>query len=163
MARPTNNQEQAKVAEDPDDIVRIVALRFQEERLKAGLSQKALAEKAGISPNYIYGFEYGTTNPTLRTMHQLAKALKIDIRDVFPGLPLAPPTRTEVQRVSETLAGLAELLKQHLSQDHELSQREMKRRSRDNAALLAEVKAIVELGESLDKVPVIEKKASKNK
>ena len=159
MARPTKNQEHAKVVGEPDDIVRRVARRLQEERLKAGLSQTALAEMAGVGQHYIYGLEFGTTNPTIRTLDQITNALRIDIRDVFPGSPLAPPTKSELKRVSEMLEGLILLLKQHLSHDQELYQRESKRRSRDNSALLGEIKVLVELAQGIGKVTEAEKKS----
>jgi transcriptional regulator with XRE-family HTH domain len=47
------------------------------------LSQEALAEKAGLSPQHIIDIEHGRTNPTLASLVGLARALELDLRDLF--------------------------------------------------------------------------------
>jgi transcriptional regulator with XRE-family HTH domain len=46
-------------------------------RESKGFSQEALAEKAGLSREYIARLEAGRQDPTLGTMGKLAKALKV--------------------------------------------------------------------------------------
>lgn len=47
--------------------------------MAAGLSQEALAEKAGVHPTYLSMVERGIRNPTLDVASRLAKALKIPL------------------------------------------------------------------------------------
>lgn len=57
---------------------RVRALREQ-----TGLSQEALAAKAGIHRTYMGGVERGERNICLRNIIRLAKALGIHPRDLF--------------------------------------------------------------------------------
>jgi transcriptional regulator with XRE-family HTH domain len=54
--------------------VRLKALREQRE-----LSQAALAEKVGVSREYIARLETGRHDPPLSTLEKLAKALKVKL------------------------------------------------------------------------------------
>ncbi len=55
-------------------------------RLTAGLSQRALAERAGTSQPAVVRYESGATAPTLQTLERLASAcgrqLRIDVEPV---------------------------------------------------------------------------------
>jgi transcriptional regulator with XRE-family HTH domain len=48
-------------------------------RVAAGLSQEALAERAGLHPTYVSMVERGIRNPTLDVSARIAKALKIGL------------------------------------------------------------------------------------
>jgi transcriptional regulator with XRE-family HTH domain len=52
------------------------------ERKKAGLSQEELAEKAGLTRNYIGDIERAEKKITLETLAKIAKALKCRVRDL---------------------------------------------------------------------------------
>jgi len=52
-------------------------------RKKEGLSQAALAEKAGTAPNYIALIEVGKNFPSLQMLEKIAYALNIDALDLF--------------------------------------------------------------------------------
>lgn len=52
--------------------------RIRERRLSAGLSQEALAEKAGISPNTVSRIEGGLTEMYVETFRKLVHALGAD-------------------------------------------------------------------------------------
>lgn len=52
---------------------RIRALRTEKK-----LSQKQLAEKAGISNTYLSDIEIGRTNPSLKTLLKIAEALSVE-------------------------------------------------------------------------------------
>ena len=52
-------------------------------RKKAGLSQAALAEKAGTAPNYIALIEVGKNFPSLTMLEKIASALNVDALDLF--------------------------------------------------------------------------------
>ncbi|HMU97364.1 MAG TPA: helix-turn-helix transcriptional regulator [Chitinophagales bacterium] len=52
-------------------------------RKSKNLSQQALANNAEIELSQVYRIEKGKINPTLSTISNLAKALEIDIKDLF--------------------------------------------------------------------------------
>lgn len=53
--------------------------KVREERLKLGLSQEALAEKAGVHRTYIGMIERAEKNITLENIEKIAKALGVPI------------------------------------------------------------------------------------
>jgi len=59
-------------------IARLKALRRQQ-----GLTQTALAKKAGISREYLARLEKGVQDPTLGTMTKLAQALKLRVVELL--------------------------------------------------------------------------------
>ena len=54
-------------------------MRLKKLRAERGMTQEALAEKAGISRSYITRLELGQQDPTLGTLEKLAKALKVPV------------------------------------------------------------------------------------
>lgn len=56
---------------------------MREERLKKGLTQEALASRAGVHRTYIGMIERAEKNITLENIEKLAKALGIRIADFF--------------------------------------------------------------------------------
>lgn len=52
-------------------------MNIKEKREQLGISQKALAEKVGISQSFLCDIEQGRCKPSLDTAVKLAKALKI--------------------------------------------------------------------------------------
>ena len=60
-----------------------ICVRFgkavREERLKLGLSQEELAERAGVHRTYIGMIERAEKNITLENIEKLAKALKLSV------------------------------------------------------------------------------------
>ena len=59
-----------------------MAMRLKELRGKRGLSQAALAGKAGISRTYLARLETARQDPTLSTLEKLAKALKVSLAEL---------------------------------------------------------------------------------
>ena len=55
-------------------------------RLKKGLSQAALARRAGLSANYIGTLERGIQNPSLKTLERLAKGLGCQMSETCKGI-----------------------------------------------------------------------------
>lgn len=47
------------------------------------MTQKQLATKAGICNSYISDLEVGRTEPSLKTLYKISKALTIDIKDLL--------------------------------------------------------------------------------
>ena len=50
------------------------AARIRKER---GLTQEQLAERSGLSQQYLSGLERGQRNPTIVTLYELAEALSV--------------------------------------------------------------------------------------
>lgn len=57
--------------------------KVREERLKLGLSQEALAEKAGVHRTYIGMIERAEKNITLENIEKITNALGIKIEAMF--------------------------------------------------------------------------------
>jgi transcriptional regulator with XRE-family HTH domain len=62
---------------------RVVARNLRRIRLKAGLSQEELADRAGLNRNYIGMIEREENAPTVDALEQLSDALKIDPATLF--------------------------------------------------------------------------------
>jgi transcriptional regulator with XRE-family HTH domain len=54
-------------------------------RAKKGLSQKALADKVGISVSYVSMLERGQRSPPLETIEKVAKALSVPPASLLGG------------------------------------------------------------------------------
>ena len=61
--------------------------RVRKERVKQGLSQEALAAKAGVHRTYIGMIERAEKNITLLNIEKIAKALKVQLDDLINTKP----------------------------------------------------------------------------
>ena len=59
------------------DMRKLVGANTARIRKERGLTKEALAEKSGLSQQYIYGLENGQRNPTIVTLYELATALEV--------------------------------------------------------------------------------------
>lgn len=59
------------------DMRKLVGDNTERIRREKGLTQEALAEKSGLSQQYISGLENGQRNPTIVTLYELATALGV--------------------------------------------------------------------------------------
>lgn len=57
--------------------------RIKEFRAKHGMTQEDLARKVGVRRETIVFLEKGKYNPSLRLAHDVAKALKAGIEELF--------------------------------------------------------------------------------
>lgn len=57
--------------------------RIAELRRKNGLNQATLAEKADYSIEFISFVERGINSPSVEGCERIAKALKVNVRDLF--------------------------------------------------------------------------------
>lgn len=55
----------------------------RKERMKAGLSQEKLAEKAGFHRTYMGMIERGEKNITIANIEKISRAFKIPISELF--------------------------------------------------------------------------------
>lgn len=68
------------------DMRKLVGENTARIRREKGLTQEALAEKSGLSQQYISGLENGLRNPTIVTLFELATALGVSHIDLLvPG------------------------------------------------------------------------------
>jgi len=67
-----------------------IAEALKEWRRVRGLSQRALAERAGMSYPILARLELGQTDPRLSTLEKLAEALGIPVPELF-----TPPTKAK--------------------------------------------------------------------
>ncbi len=65
------------------DTKRLIGARIKYLRRGRGLTQEQIAERTGLSVNYLSRIERGLENPTLDTLLGLAKALKVEPLDLF--------------------------------------------------------------------------------
>jgi len=74
------------------DISKYIGRRIRYFRDNRGMTQKELGEKVGVKHNTISLYESGTNSPGEKTMFAIAKALGVNINDLYPptrgGLPL---------------------------------------------------------------------------
>lgn len=70
-------REQAQV--DIKPILKNLARRIKERRAVLGLSQERLAERSGLSSNFVARMEMAGKTPSLRTLAQLARALEVSV------------------------------------------------------------------------------------
>ncbi len=75
------------------DTKRLIGARIKSLRRGRGLTQEKVAERTGLSVNYLSRIERGLENPTLDTLLGLAKALKVDPLDLFTFEHEADPRR----------------------------------------------------------------------
>ena len=57
--------------------------KLRDVRLKKKLSQGDIARILGVHRSYISGLERGRRNPSLLTVHKVAKALGVSIEDLI--------------------------------------------------------------------------------
>ena len=88
------------------ELVRMLGGRFKDYRLRANMTQKEVAEMAGLSVLTVHRFENGTvTNISLSTFLLLMKAVGSinDLNDVMPEQPESPylykENKQKIQRV----------------------------------------------------------------
>jgi transcriptional regulator with XRE-family HTH domain len=68
-----------------DSLTRRFAGNIQRLRSKKKLSQKALADKVGISVSYVSMLERGQRSPPLETIEKMAKALGVTPANLLGG------------------------------------------------------------------------------
>jgi len=101
--RPKFDPEAPRVADPGQDEHRvfnsIVGDSIRRARQEHGWTQAFLAERAGLSPNYIARLERGELGPSLFVANQICQALTIDLEDL-----VGPPSGTATRRTSKRRA-----------------------------------------------------------
>ena len=87
------------------DQKQLLGMRIRGIRRRRGLSQDGLAERAGISAQYVSNIERGKENPTLDLLIRLADALDISFGDMcdVDALELSKQNlQSAIQRIVES-------------------------------------------------------------
>ena len=66
-----------------NDTYKNLGMNIKRRRLKVGLTQQQLAEKAGIGLNFLGKIEIAFSKPSFDTIISIAKALNISLKDLF--------------------------------------------------------------------------------
>ena len=64
------------------DMRKLVGRNAARIRLAKGLTQEQLAERSGLSQQYLSGLERGKRNPTIVTLYEIASALGVSHVDL---------------------------------------------------------------------------------
>jgi transcriptional regulator with XRE-family HTH domain len=75
--------------EDGSLILTALGAAIREHRLKAGLTQAELAQRAGIGRPHLNHIEGGRKNPTVVVLVHLARGLGVNPADLLPSLSQA--------------------------------------------------------------------------
>ena len=62
---------------------KLFAANLRHERKAGGLSQRALAQRAGLDRTYVGSVERGERNVSIDNIERLAEALGIELADLF--------------------------------------------------------------------------------
>lgn len=76
----------ADKTKEKKEFAKRLAKRVKEARLSQGLSQEALANRAGYYRTYVGHIETATYSPSVHTIWRLAKAMDIDVGELLKSL-----------------------------------------------------------------------------
>jgi transcriptional regulator with XRE-family HTH domain len=68
-----------------------------------GLTLEALAERSGLTPNYLGSVEMGRRDPSLSTVLAIAKGLRVPAAELLGGVKELSPAAVEAGRLFESL------------------------------------------------------------
>lgn len=68
----------------------LLGARIKELRRRRALTQEQLAEQVDLATNYISLIEVGRTSPSLETMENVARALGVELKEMFDFMHLEP-------------------------------------------------------------------------
>jgi transcriptional regulator with XRE-family HTH domain len=98
----------------------ILANNLKENRRKCGISQAKLAEKAGISTQYIAMIELARQFPTPEVLEKIAVALGIEAYELFsvPPSPESSMERLHKDIIKEIKEVIVEVMEKTLADRH---------------------------------------------
>lgn len=79
----------------------VLAKNIYRLRKASGLKQDEVAEKAGLSRAAYLAIEKGRVNAKSETLHRIAEALNVNIRDLFMDLPELKAVRFRMSKITE--------------------------------------------------------------
>ena len=87
------------MTETNDDILTQLPQRLREARLALGLSMEGLSKQSGVSRSMVSQIERGESSPTIATLWNLTRALKLDFAVLLDEVP--DPVQIEVLRADD--------------------------------------------------------------
>lgn len=90
-----------------EEVLGTVARRIRDVRTASNLSQRQLADRAGLKASQIFELETGASNITLRTLTRIAVALAVPPRELLPDAQARPVSRHELERLATLCTELA--------------------------------------------------------
>jgi len=100
------------------------AQNLRENRRKCGFTQAQLAEKAGVSTHYIALIELARNMPKVETIERIAKALDIEIYELFI-TQLSPTMEMKKQQLA-IISELKNIVKESVEEAFEQERRKKK-------------------------------------
>lgn len=70
--------------EGSEEFIKMIGARIVSFRKERGLTQLELSIKLNIEDSALRRIESGRTNPTVKTLYSIAKALEIEFTDLIP-------------------------------------------------------------------------------
>jgi len=77
------------------EVKRLIGLRIRAVRNSKNLTQEQLAERTGITPQFLGNIERGKENPTLNTFISLSEALGVELGEIFHLLESEDPKKAK--------------------------------------------------------------------
>jgi transcriptional regulator with XRE-family HTH domain len=85
------------------------AMAIHQARASAGLSQAALASRAGTSQATLSAYENGRKQPSIETLDRLLAATGSRLTIVSGRQPVVRPSKAQIEKVSRTLSDVLDL------------------------------------------------------
>lgn len=79
----------------PSNPQRALGQRIKQLRAAHEITQEELADRSGMFRTYMSRVETGVANPTLTGLYAIAKALRVDIKELFEAADKEPPARVK--------------------------------------------------------------------
>lgn len=90
------------------EISKMIGGRIRSYRIKAGLNQEQLAEKAGVHDKYIGQLERGEKNATLVSIEKVARALNVSFETLFENIIVGDTKNEIASKCYELIAALSQ-------------------------------------------------------
>jgi transcriptional regulator with XRE-family HTH domain len=135
-------QAQGRSSPQGEEVLKTVAARIREARVKAGLTQKQLAEKLDRRQGFIYEIETGEANITLRTLARVADVLDMDARDLLPESRSGTLSLVRLDQLLGVLERLAGILADRQALEA--------RRMAQEAEVVAELRTLIDLRSAIE-------------
>lgn len=71
------------MSDELDAVLLAFGMAVRSRRVALGISQEELALRAGLARSYITEIEHGTRNLALRNIARIARALQVDLSELF--------------------------------------------------------------------------------
>lgn len=84
----------------------LLGLRIRELRKGKGLSQEQLSEKIGIDSKHLSRIELGKSFPYMETLEGIAKALEVEMKELFEFNHMAKPI--DLKGIEKLLEGASD-------------------------------------------------------